>query len=50
MQLLLILLLSGTTSIRLGALVESSSTKGSNKALLYKYITIIKVYNTIDRE
>ena len=49
-QLSLILLLSGATSTRPGALVESSSTRGSNKALLYKYITIIKVYNIIDRK
>src|SRR5256885_12804133 len=49
-QLSLILLLSGATSTRPGALVESGSARGSNKALLYEYITVIKVYDTIDRE
>lgn len=38
-----ILLLSGATATRPQALVESSSARGSNKALLYKHITILKV-------
>ena len=50
MQLSLIFLLSGATSIRPGALVESGSTRGSNKALLYEHIIVIKIYDTTDKE
>ena len=49
-QLSLIFLLSSTTSIRPEALVESGNARGSNKALLYEYIIVMKIYNTIDRE
>jgi hypothetical protein len=38
-----ILLLSGATATRPQALVESSSARGSNKALSYEHITILKV-------
>ncbi|OCK95577.1 uncharacterized protein K441DRAFT_555465, partial [Cenococcum geophilum 1.58] len=41
-----ILLLFSATAIRPQALIKSLSARGSNKALLYKYITILKVYNT----
>ena len=49
-QLSLILLLSGATSTRPGALVESSSARGSNKALSYEHVTVMKVRDTTDRE
>ena len=38
-----ILLLSSATATRPQAFVKSSSIKGLNKALLYEYITIIRV-------
>ena len=44
-QISLLLLLSAATATRPGALVESSSAKGSNKALSYEHISIIKVRN-----
>jgi hypothetical protein len=34
--------LSNATAIRSGALIESGSAQGSNKALLYKHITFLK--------
>ena len=49
-QLSLIFLLSSATSTRPGALVESSSARGSNKALSYEYVTVMKVHDTTDRE
>src|SRR5438552_217023 len=49
-QLSLILLLSGAISTRPGALVESGSTRGSNKALSYEHVTVMKVRDTTDRE
>ena len=42
-ELLLFFLLSGATTTRPGVFMESSSIKGSNKALSYEYITVIKV-------
>lgn len=41
-QLSLMLLLSGATATRPGALIESGSARGSNKALSYKHITLLK--------
>lgn len=42
-EISLLLLLSASTTTRPGALVESSSAKGSNKALSYEHISIMKV-------
>ena len=42
---MLLLLLSVAIAIRLGALVESASAKGSNKAVWFKNINIIVVYS-----
>ena len=47
-EIFLILLLSAIIAIKLGALVKSSSARGSNKALLYRNIIIIRVYNIRD--
>jgi hypothetical protein len=33
------------TAIRPGAVIKSATTKGSNKALLFKDIELIKVYS-----
>src|SRR5439155_9709123 len=49
-QLSLMLLLSGATATRPGALIESGSARGSNKALSYEHITLLKVCDTTDRE
>ena len=49
-QLSLILLLSGATATRPGALIESSSARGSNKALSYEHVTLLKVRDTTNRE
>ncbi|KAJ9644084.1 hypothetical protein H2199_003952 [Coniosporium tulheliwenetii] len=43
-----LLLLSAATTIRPGALVESGSAKGSNKALSYEHISIMKVRDVKD--
>ena len=40
-----ILLLSSAMAIRPQAFVKSLSARGSNKVLLYKYITILKIHN-----
>jgi hypothetical protein len=45
---LLLLLLSATTAIRPGAIVKSASAKGSNKALLFKNIELLKVCSIVD--
>ncbi|KAI9869309.1 MAG: hypothetical protein M1813_000098 [Trichoglossum hirsutum] len=37
-----------TTTTRPGALVESSSAKGSNKALSYEHVTVMKVRDITD--
>ena len=42
---MLLLLLSVAIAIRLGALVESTSAKGSNKAVWFKNINVIVVYS-----
>ena len=42
---MLLLLLSVAIAIRLGALVESASAKGSNKAVWFKNINIIVIYS-----
>lgn len=42
-QISLLLLLSAATATRPGAIVESASAKGSNKALLFRNIELIKV-------
>lgn len=47
-QILLLLLLSAATATRPGAIVESGSAKGSNKALLFKNIKILKVRSIVD--
>jgi len=47
-ELPLLLLLSGATTTRPGALVESSSAKGSNKALSYEHVTVMKVRDITD--
>jgi Protein of unknown function (DUF3435) len=44
-QISLLLLLSAATAIRPGALVESASAKGSNKAVWFKNINVIVVYS-----
>ena len=44
-QISLLLLLSAATATRPGALVESASAKGSNKALWFKDIDIMVVRN-----
>jgi hypothetical protein len=49
-QLSLILLLSGATATRPGALIKSGSARGSNKALSYEHVTLLKVRDTTDRE
>jgi hypothetical protein len=45
---LLLLRLSAATAIRPGAIVESASAKGSNKALLFKNIELLKVCSIVD--
>jgi hypothetical protein len=42
---LLLLLLSAAIATRPGALVESASAKGSNKAVWFKNINIIVIYS-----
>jgi len=42
---LLLFLFSAATAIRLGALVESASAKGSNKAVWFKNINIMVIYS-----
>jgi hypothetical protein len=42
-QISLLLLLSAATATRPGALVESASNKGSNKALCFKDVELMKV-------
>jgi hypothetical protein len=48
-QISLLLLLSAATATRPGAIVESASAKGSNKALLFKNIELMKVRSIEDR-
>jgi hypothetical protein len=48
-QISLLLLLSAATGTRPGALVESASNKGSNKALWFKDIELLKVRSLKDR-
>ena len=48
-QISLLLLLSAATATRPGALVESSSAKGSNKALSYKDVSIFKARDAKDQ-
>ncbi len=47
-QIALILLISGATTTRPGALVESGSCQGSNKALKYEHVRLVKVRNPRD--
>ncbi|KAJ9654854.1 hypothetical protein H2201_008928 [Coniosporium apollinis] len=47
-EISLLLLLSAATTTRPGALVESGSAKGSNKALSYEHISIMKVRDVKD--
>ena len=47
-ELPLLLLLSGATTTRPGALVESNSAQGSNKVLSYDQITVMNVRNVIN--
>jgi hypothetical protein len=42
---LLLLLLSAAIATRPGALVESASAKGSNKAVWFKNINVIVIYS-----
>ncbi|KAF1343495.1 hypothetical protein EJ07DRAFT_186564 [Lizonia empirigonia] len=44
-QISLLLLLSAATATRPGAIVESASAKGSNKALSFKHIEILKRFH-----
>jgi hypothetical protein len=44
-----ILVLAGATATRPQALIESSSAKGSNKALSYEHITILRVRDKKNR-
>ncbi len=46
----LILLLSGATSTRPGALIESGACKGSNKCLKWEDITFLVVPNPVSPE
>ena len=51
-QISLLLLLSAATATRPGAIVESASAKGSNKALSIRNIELMKVrslYNVLDK-
>ena len=45
---MLLLILGAAIGIRLGALIKSSSTKGSNKVFKFKDIKLILVYNLLD--
>ncbi|KAJ9634908.1 hypothetical protein H2199_008772 [Coniosporium tulheliwenetii] len=47
-EISLLLLLSAATTTRPGTLVESGSAKGSNKALSYEHISIMKVRDVKD--
>jgi hypothetical protein len=47
-QISVLLLLSAATATRPGALVESASNKGSNKALCFKYVALMKVRSLED--
>ena len=47
-QFSLLLLLSAATATRPGALVESGSAKGSNKALCFEHVSLLKVRDTKD--
>jgi hypothetical protein len=47
-QISLLLLLSAATAIRPRAIVESASAKGSNKALSFRNIKLLKVRSIID--
>ncbi|KAF2818949.1 hypothetical protein CC86DRAFT_450230 [Ophiobolus disseminans] len=47
-QISLLLLLSAATATRPGAIVKSASAKGSNKALSFKNIEILKVRSIVD--
>jgi hypothetical protein len=47
-EMSLILLLSGATATRPGALVESGSAKNSGRALAYEHITIMRVRDATD--
>jgi hypothetical protein len=47
-QILLLLLLSAPTATRPGAIVKSASAKGSNKALSFKNIGLLKVRSIVD--
>lgn len=47
-QISLLYLLSGATATRPGALVESSSAKGTNKGLWFEHIEILKIRHPID--
>jgi hypothetical protein len=47
-QISALLLLSAATATRPGALVESASNKGSNKALCFKDVSLIKVTSLTD--
>ncbi|KAF1343436.1 hypothetical protein EJ07DRAFT_149673, partial [Lizonia empirigonia] len=47
-QISLLLLLSAATATRPGAIVESASAKGSNKALSFKHIEILKVRSIVN--
>ena len=47
-QISLLLLLSAATATRPGAIVESSSAKGSNKSLSFRNIELLKVRSTVD--
>lgn len=49
-QITLLLLLSAATATRPGAIVESASAKGSNKALLFRNIELMKVRNVKNTE
>jgi hypothetical protein len=49
-QISLLLLLSAATATRPGAIVESASAKGSNWALLFKDIELMKVRYLEDLE
>jgi hypothetical protein len=49
-QVSLVLLLAAATATRPGALIESGSAKGSNKALAYEHISVAKVRDAKDPE
>jgi len=47
-EMSLMMLLSAATGTRPGAVVESASAKGTNKAILYDHVTIVRARDVAD--